>query len=287
MLIQHSAPAKFRACLGLALLLWLCLPAAAQSPELQPTGHINDFAGVLSGQAKSQLEAVAAEVKQKTGAEIAVAIVKSLQGDTVENFANILAEHWGVGDQEDRGALLLLLAIEDRKLRIEIGYGVEPIIPDGRAGEIREHMRPHLQSGNYDMAVATGVVELGRIVAQDAGVTLTMLGRAQPAQGARRRRLRGFGIWPLLFFLPFPVHAAEAPRRLVRRGHDNCLGCSEVWAAAGDSAVAAAVSAVADLADSAAADLEAVAHRGLGRRHSPCLNAPAQSDERATTRWPC
>lgn len=202
MLIQHSAPAKFRACLGLALLLCLCLPAAAQSPGLQPTGHINDFAGVLNGQVKSQLEAVAAEVKQKTGAEIAVAIVKSLEGDTVENFANILAERWGVGDEEDRGALLLL-AIEDREMRIEVGYGLEPIIPDGRAGEIREHMRPHLQSGNYDMAVATGVVELGQIVAQDAGVTLTMLGRAQPAQGARRRRSRGFGIWPLLFFLPF------------------------------------------------------------------------------------
>ena len=204
MLTQHSTPAKRQARLGLLLLLWLCLPTPAQGPELQPTGHINDFAGVLSGQAKSQLEMVAAEVKQKTGAEIAVAIVKSLEGDTVENFANILAERWGIGDKEDRGALLLL-AIEDREMRIEVGYGLEPIIPDGRAGEIREHMRPHLQAGNYDMAIATGVVELGQIIAQDAGVTLTMLGRGQPSQSGRgsRRRSRGFGIWPMLFFLPF------------------------------------------------------------------------------------
>ena len=190
MLVQHSTPAKRQARLGLLLLLWLCLPAPAQGPELQPTGHINDFAGVLSGQAKSQLEMVAAEVKQKTGAEIAVAIVKSLEGDTVENFSNILAERWGVGDKEDRGALLLL-AIEDREMRIEVGYGLEPIIPDGRAGEIREHIRPHLQAGNYDMAIATGVVELGQIIAQDAGVTLTMLGRGQPSQSGRAGAVGG------------------------------------------------------------------------------------------------
>ena len=202
--IQHPTPSKYLACAWLAFLLALCLPLPAQGPELQPTGHINDFAGVLSGQAKSQLEMVAAEVKQKAGAEIAVAIVKSLDGDTVENFANILAERWGVGDKEDRGALILL-AIEDRKMRIEVGYGLEPIIPDGRAGEIRENMRPHLQAGVYDMAIATGVVELGRIIAQDAGVTLATLGGAQPAQAGRgrRRRSRGFGIWSLLFFLPF------------------------------------------------------------------------------------
>ena len=134
MLTRHSTPAKtpakHQARLGLLLLLWLCLPATAQGPELQPSGHINDFAGVLSGQAKSQLEMVAAEVKQKTGAEIAVAIVKSLEGDTVENFANILAERWGIGDEEDRGALLLL-AIDDREMRIEIGYGSSPSFPTG------------------------------------------------------------------------------------------------------------------------------------------------------------
>jgi uncharacterized protein len=204
MSIQQATPDKYFLRLGLVFLLALCLPLMAQGPELQPAGHINDFARVLSGQAKSQLEMVAAEVKQKAGAEIAVAIVKSLDGDTVENFANILAERWGVGDKEDRGALILL-AIEDRKIRIEVGYGLEPIIPDGRAGEIRENMRPHLQAGAYDMAITTGVVELSRIIAQDAGVTLTMLGRAQPAQAGRgrRRRSRGFGIWSLLFFLPF------------------------------------------------------------------------------------
>lgn len=80
---------------------------------------------------------------------------------------------------------LLLLAIEDREMRIEVGNGLEPIIPGGRACEIRERMRPHLQAGDYDMAVPIEVVEPGRIVAQDAGVTLTMLGRGQSFPATR------------------------------------------------------------------------------------------------------
>ncbi len=182
----------------LALLLLVGLAAHAQAPELKPTGYVNDFAGVLNQQTKGQLEALALELKQKTGAEIAVAIVPSLEGDSVENYANLLAESWGVGDQEDRGALVLL-AVDDRRLRIEIGYGLEPIIPDGRAGEIREMMTPALRAGDYNGAVAVAMVQLAQIVAQDAGVTLTGMPQAAPRR-ARSSRRRSW--WPLLFILP-------------------------------------------------------------------------------------
>lgn len=187
--------------IALCLLLLLCGPILAQAPDLQPTGFINDYVGVLSEPAKHRLESLAAEVQQKTKAEIAVAIINSLEGDTIENYTNLLAENWGVGDEEDRGAVILL-AIDDRRLRIEIGYGLEPIIPDGRAGEIRDHMRPYLQAGDYDTAVAIGVAEIAGIVARDAGVTLT--GPGQTATRVPRRRSRGlWSLWPLLIFLPF------------------------------------------------------------------------------------
>ena len=179
-------------------MLLVGLAAHAQAPGLKPTGYVNDFAGVLNQQTKSQLEALALELKQKTGAEIAVAIVPSLEGDSVENYANLLAESWGVGDQEDRGALVLL-AVDDRRLRIEIGYGLEPIIPDGRAGEIREMMTPALRAGDYNGAVAVAMVQLAQIVAQDAGVTLTGMPQAAPGR-ARSSRRRSW--WPLLFILP-------------------------------------------------------------------------------------
>ena len=164
-----------------------------QSPELAPTGFINDFAGVLSPSAKRALETFSTELKQKTGAEVAVAIVPSLGDETIETYTNLLAEQWGVGDEEDRG-VLILLAIQDRQLRVEVGYGLEPIIPDGRAGEIRDRMTPLLRAGNYDAAVTVAVAQVGRIVAQDAGVSLT--GQVQAPRRGRGRQRTGW--WPLM-----------------------------------------------------------------------------------------
>jgi uncharacterized protein len=181
------------------LLLLAAAVSQAQAPSFpKPTGSINDYTGVLTPQMKAQLESLTLELKQKTGAEVAVAIIQTVEGDTIENYANLMAEEWGVGDAEDRGALVLL-AVEDRRLRIEIGYGLEPIIPDGRAGEIREQMVPFLRAADYDRAVAVAVLQLAQIVAQDAGVTLT--GQA-PLTTRRPRRGRRGSWWPLLLILP-------------------------------------------------------------------------------------
>jgi len=188
-----------------ALFFLACVAARAQVPDLQPTGFINDYAGVMSPQMKQQLEGLATELQQKTDAEVAVAIVQTLDGESVENYANILGEKWGVGDQEDRGALLLL-AIEERALRLEVGYGLEPIITDGRSGEILDQMTPHLRRGDYDNAIAVGVLGVAQIIAQDAGVTLS---GAPPPSAARGRRGSRGGWWPLLFILPFLL----TPRR--------------------------------------------------------------------------
>ncbi len=216
--LKFPSPRAIAASAALVALLFALAAVRAQAPSLEPTGHINDFVGVLSQPAKAQLETLANEVKQKTGAQIAVAIVPSLEGDTVENYANLLAERWGVGDKEDRGALLLL-AIEDRQLRLEIGYGLEPIIPDGRAGEILDHVRASLRAGDYDTAVGIGVVEVAQIVAKDAGVELTGLAQAPASQ--RRKKPTGIGSWlTLLLILPFLL----IPRRRRYGGwHGNAL----------------------------------------------------------------
>jgi uncharacterized protein len=200
----------------MALLLFACVVALAQAPNLKPSGYINDYVGVLSAPAKQRLEDLATELKQKTGAEVAVAIVRSLNGEPVENYANLLAEKWSIGDQEDRGALLLL-ATDDRALRLEVGYGLEPIIPDGRAGAILDEVTPHLRAGDYDGAVAAGVWGVAQIVAQDRGVTLS--GQAPPPQTTQRRGRRG-SWWPLLFILPFLL----SPRRRRSGGwHSNAV----------------------------------------------------------------
>ena len=202
--------------LTLALILTLGAPLQGQqTPE--PKGYINDLTGVLSPQMKLKLESLALEVKQKTGAEIAVAIVSSIGDETVETYANQLAERWGVGDKEDRGALLLV-SIDDRKLRLEVGYGLEPILPDGRAGAILDGMTPLLKQGRYDDAIARGVAETAQVIAADAGVQLTGV-----PEGVGRTRRRAPSIvswlWPIILLV-----LALIPRRRRRGGWaDNAV----------------------------------------------------------------
>ncbi|MCZ6750651.1 MAG: TPM domain-containing protein [Acidobacteria bacterium] len=188
----------------LLILLFLFSSAArAQVPQEKPQGYINDLAGVLSPEARQQLEALAAELQQKTGAQMAVVTVQSLEGESLEIFVNDLATRWGVGDKQDRG-ILLFLAIEDRRNHIEVGYGLEPIITDARSGDILRAMTPHLRTGDYDNAIAMGMISIAQIIAEDSGVTLNVLSGVRPqgrtavsSRGGLRRLL------PMFFLLPF------------------------------------------------------------------------------------
>jgi uncharacterized protein len=130
---------------ALAGLVW-GLAAWAQAPPLQPRGYTNHFAGVLSPAAVQRLDRLAGEVERKTGAQIALVLIRSLPDQPLENYAIDLARRWGIGGKEDRGVLLLLV-IDDRRSRMEVGYGLEPVLPDGRAGEVLRSMRPSLREG--------------------------------------------------------------------------------------------------------------------------------------------
>lgn len=126
------------------------LPIWAQDfPE--PTGHVNDFAQLLSSDYRQSLEQELVDFEEETTAEIAVVTIESLEGDSIEEYAVRLFEQWGIGKKEKDNGLLILIAKEDREMRIEVGYGLEPVITDGRAGRIiREKMRPAFREENYD-----------------------------------------------------------------------------------------------------------------------------------------
>ncbi len=164
------------------LLAWLVLSAGlqahAQMPAAKPAGYVSDFAGVLSPAAQQRLEALSTELDQKAHAQLAIVTVKSLEGRPLEEFTIDLATKWGIGykgkigdETKDRG-VLLFLAVDDHRDRIEVGYGLESIIPDGRAGSILRSMTPYLRNGDYDSAVLLGASSIASIVAEDAKVTL-------------------------------------------------------------------------------------------------------------------
>src|SRR5580700_138866 len=150
-----SSANPFRSAAYLLLLL-LNLSASAwaeKTDQLKPQGYVDDFAGVLSPAAKAQLSALCTELEQKTHAQIAVVTVKSLDGIPVEDYAVDLATKWGIGPKQADKGVLILLAVNDRKYWTSVGYGLEPILPDGKVGGFGREMVPLLRNGDYDGAL--------------------------------------------------------------------------------------------------------------------------------------
>ena len=186
----------------MAALVALLAPLAwtLDTSKLKPAGYVNDFAHVLSPGNAQVLEAYSARLEQATGVQLAIVLVDSLEGDPVEDVANRLYREWGIGKKgKDEGALILL-AIKDHKNRIEIGYGLEPIINDGAAGGILRGIRPILQQGNYAGALLAAAQQMGNQIAQAKGVALD--GEVFQPRSARPRAPSipfPLGFWAELF----------------------------------------------------------------------------------------
>jgi uncharacterized protein len=170
--------------LGFFLLL-LAYPSQLSAERVQdlpkPTNYVSDFAGVLSPETQASLNALCAQVDRQAHAQIAVVTIKSLDGEPIENFATALEDKWKVGKKGTDRGLLLLFAPADRKYRIEVGYGLEGILPDGRVGDIGRQMVPYLQQNEYDAAVTLAVRQIAGVIAADAGVALNTGPRRGPA----------------------------------------------------------------------------------------------------------
>jgi len=183
-------------------LLPLAAGAAPVSPNaLKPRGYVNDFAEMIEPEWEQRLTTLLTQLDQKTKAQIAVVTLRSLEGEPIEDFATKLFEVWGIGHKDDRGALLLLV-IQDRKSRLEVGYGLEPIVPDGFAGSVLREMRPALREQKYGQAVYAGTLLLAQRVAQASGVALEAAGRP-PAGSATGPASIGVKVFSLLVFLGF------------------------------------------------------------------------------------
>ncbi len=152
-----SSPFRFAKSVArpLLFLLLLCVPAARaeQVKSLKPQGYVNDFAGVLSGAAKEKLTALCAEVEQKTKAQIAIVTVSSLEGEPIEQYSIDLATAWGIGPKQKATGVLILYAPNDRRYRVEVGYGLEGILPDGKVGGFGRETVPLLRQNDYSGAV--------------------------------------------------------------------------------------------------------------------------------------
>ena len=197
------------------VLFFVARAAAAETPkDIHPTGYVTDSAGVIASDAKARMEALCLEVEEKTSAQMAVVTVHSLNGQTVEDFAADLYKQLGVGSKRDSRGVLLLVAPDERKYRIEVGYGLEPVINDARAGDAGRSMVPFLRAGNYSAAIETAAWTLAKFIADDRGVTLSGHPPALPRR-TEQRHSSPIGFWTIIFILwiIFSIARAGGGRR--------------------------------------------------------------------------
>ncbi len=161
---------------------------------LKPEGYLSDFARVVSAEQRTRLEQYCARLEKATGVQLALVTLPSLEGEPVEDVANALFRAWGVGRKQTNEGVLLLLAIRDRRSRLEVGYGLEPVIPDGFAGSILRTMRPALREQRYGEALMAAAAQIGARIAAAKGVKLDSPQPPPPAS----QPADSIGLWLLL-----------------------------------------------------------------------------------------
>jgi len=207
-------------CVFFLLFFGVCGVSADDISKISPVGYVTDLAGVIPQPTHQRLEALGTELEQKTGAQMAIVTVRSLDDRPVEDYAVDLFKHLGVGSKKESSGVLLLLAPNDRKYRIEVGYSIEPIINDARAGDAGRAMVPFLKQNDFGSAVEIAAWQLAKYIADEKGVTLSGQPPARRAANASQRR--GSPISPFAFliilFIIFRVFGSIISRGTGGRG---------------------------------------------------------------------
>jgi uncharacterized protein len=175
-----TSPFVTRTC---AVLL-LCAAVSAQGTLPKPAGRVTDLANVIDAGTESELDRRLDQLEQTTSHEIAVATVPSLGGTTVEDYAERLFKEWGIGQAKQDNGVLVLVAPNEREMRIEVGYGLEGILPDGLAGEIiRDNFVPRFRDNDYNGGIRDGVLRVADIVEKQQVLTPDELARFNQSTG--------------------------------------------------------------------------------------------------------
>lgn len=187
----RSQITKNRFSLSLVFIIVITLLPNGYSQEKfpSPVGYVNDFADVIPANIERKIDAICREINQKTGAEIVIVSVATIGDEDYTDYANRLFENWGIGQRGKDNGILLFNTIAERRFRLEVGYGLEPVIPDGLAGEIRDnYVFPYFRQDDYGNGFLAGTQAVATIIANDAGVELTGGVPIQPVRRVTRKR---------------------------------------------------------------------------------------------------
>ena len=195
------------------LLFWLLIfsaasvAAAADSIPVPPPDPVVDLAGIIDDSVETKLNLYLRELEQKTTAQVAILTIKSLQGQSLEDFSITIAnDKWKLGQKGKDNGVLVLVALDDKKYRIEVGYGLEGILPDSLVGGIgRQYLVPNFRKGDYSSGIYDAALVIANEIANDAGVTISGLPAIKKPQHAKNGK-KSFGLFgKLLSVLIFLV----------------------------------------------------------------------------------
>ncbi|MCX5687903.1 MAG: TPM domain-containing protein [Candidatus Omnitrophica bacterium] len=139
-------------------------------------GYVNDYANILSDEVKAKLTVLSGEIENKTTSQLAILTIDTTSPLDIETYAVKLFEKWGIGQKGKNNGVLILVAVKDRAVRIEVGYGLEGAIPDALAKNIIEKsMIPFFKNGDYNAGILQGAVVLSHLIAGEYNVEISEL----------------------------------------------------------------------------------------------------------------
>ena len=182
------------------LVILVCQIFSLNVPKLK--GRINDYAGILSSRQQAELESFLASQEAKTSSQIAVLIVSTLNGENLEDYSLKVAEKWKLGQKGFDNGVLLLIALSEKKIRIEVGYGLEHILTDAKSGYIiRNIIVPEFKKGNFYQGILKGLEAIGGLITNEFEITPEQLAKYRESQKKSSAASLPFGLIIFIFFL--------------------------------------------------------------------------------------
>ena len=189
---------------------------AAEIPAT-PANPVVDLAGIIEDAVETKINRYLRELELKTTAQMAILTVKGLEGQTIEEFSlSIAHDRWKLGQKGKDNGVLLVVAVNARKYRLEIGYGLEGVLPDSLVGGIgRQYLVPNFKKGDYSTGIYNATLVIANKIASDAGVKISGMPAVQKTYPVKKGKPAGgpFGkIISLVFFLIILIIFIKNPR---------------------------------------------------------------------------
>jgi uncharacterized protein len=211
---QHATRVRSPAItLVLSVLLAISAHAAEVIPP-KPAGYFNDYAGVVSKEAASRFNEQLAQFERETSDQVVVAVFPKMQSDSdIADYTQRVAQTWGVGQKDRRNGVVLFVFIQDRKMFIQVGYGLEGALPDATAFDITErHIKPLFRAGNYEAGLGTGIDLICKAIRGEYTGSGKTVAEHQGGGG-------GVGVFKLLPFVIFVIVLILLSRLFQKRGY--------------------------------------------------------------------